>query len=51
MWMMTLRTKRFWTEAISRMLYPFVITEEIYLENILTIDVSGHVPLHKLIVT
>ena len=48
---MLLHAKRFWPEAITHVLWPFVVAEAINMENNFTLDASGRTPLQKLTAT
>ena len=43
-----LHAKRFFPEVSTHMLYPFCVSEAMYLKKLLNLDASGRVPLQKL---
>ena len=45
---MLLHAKRFWSEAITPMLWPFTVSKAIRLENELSMDANGKTPLQRL---
>ena len=47
---MLLYAKRFWSESILHILWPFTGTEAINVENNFTLDTSGCTPLKKITV-
>ena len=48
---MLLYAKRFWPEAITPMLWPFAVSTAINLENELSLDANGRLPLQQLTAT